>query len=204
MQRRPGFYRQPRTDGSATASPAPPRPTRTPTGPSSVNSQKRRNGARRTQINLGGFWVESVASRRFWRAFRRTNVGFQMSNVIPHVSPQCLSAYRNELESMSEIPRLNSRAREDGVRAWPPDPVFAPPARRTERPGDAPLRSRGPTRQNIHRPIRGRSRPRKVNRGSGQRSPGPPSTSPRPGRHPECRGPLRRCVQRDPSLPVRR
>ncbi len=116
--------------------------------PSAI-SQERHNGARRTQVKLDGFWLGSVAPKRFWGVLRRPNVGFPMSNAIPHARPQCLSAYRNELESTSEIPTWNSRVREDGARAWPPDPVFAPPTRRTERPGDAPLRSRGPTRSRI-------------------------------------------------------
>jgi len=65
--------------------------------------------------------------KRFWCVFRRANVGFPMPNAIPRASPQRLSAYRNELESISEIPTWNSRGREDGARGWPPDPVFAPP-----------------------------------------------------------------------------
>jgi len=154
VDRRPGSsYRWLGTGGAATAS----TPVQTDTPPDRALIQHPAAPQRRqTHASpLDGFRVGSVAQKRFWRVFRRANVGFQMSNAIPHARPQCLSAYRNELESMSEIPTLNSRAREDGVRAWPPDPVFAPPTRRTERSGDTPWCSRGPSRSE-YQPVRRR------------------------------------------------
>jgi len=45
------------------------------------------------QVNLDGFWVGSVASKRIWRVFRCANVGLPMPDGTPHASPQCLSAY---------------------------------------------------------------------------------------------------------------
>ena len=160
MERRPGFLQMA----------GPPPPAQTSAHPDKVLIRQRPGTPERRETHaspLDGFRVGSVGPKRFWGVFRRANVGFPMSNAIPHVSPHRLSAYRNELESMSEILTLNSRGREIGARAWPPDPVFTPPTRRTERPGDAPWCSRG-TR--AHRPVRGRSRPRKVNRGTEWRS----------------------------------
>jgi len=39
-----------------------------------------------------GLWVGSVGPKRFWGVFRRTNVGFPMSNESAHAKPQRLSA----------------------------------------------------------------------------------------------------------------